>query len=113
MERSLGEIRVTKRARFMVEQRVQKTWSPRTAVTFSKAFIAELWKISISTGIFIVPKTATYAFVWSGTAGKPDASISMYLKNSSGTAKIETFLETVLGRFKLTEGTKQQYIDYR
>ena len=113
MERSVGEIRTAKPARFVVEQRVQKTWSSHTTVTFSAAVVADLWKISISTGIFKAPKTATFVFALSGTAGKLNAVISMYLKNSSGTFKTETFLETVPGRFKLSEATKQLYIEYR
>ena len=113
METPAGEIRTKQPARFIVEQRDQKSWHSGLPVTFSEApIVADLWKIDPSTGLFTVPRTSTYIFVLSGTAGKPDASLGLYSTNSSGNVLLENLPETSAGNFELSESTDHSRSGY-
>ena len=113
METPSGEIRTKQPARFIVEQRDQISWHSGLPVTFSEApIVADLWKIDPSTGLFTVPRTSTYIFVLSGTAGKPDASLGLYSTNSSGNVLLENLPETSAGSYELSERIERGYNDY-
>ena len=113
METPAGEIRTKQPARFIVEQRDQISWHSGLPVTFSEApIVADLWKIDPSTGLFTVPRTSTYIFVLSGTAGKPDASLGLYSTNSSGNVMLENLAETSAGSYELSERIERGYNDY-
>ena len=90
METSIQELREAKPARFVVEQRVSKTWNTGSTLTFSQPVIINLWKMDLTTGMFRVPKTATYIFILSGTtrSQRTDNTVSLYLKTGHDTARL-------------------------
>ena len=103
METSVGEFKVSKTARFVVEQRVEKAWPSNTTMTYSEAVIADLWEINPSTGVLTVPKTSAYNCVLSGTAGKANTSLALFSTSSSETVQIEKFQDNFTRRYVLTE----------
>ena len=91
----MQELREAKPARFVVEQRVSKTWNAGNTLTFSQPVIINLWKMDLTTGIFRVPKTATYIFILSGTTGTSSESntVSLNLKIGQENVMLENIQE--------------------
>jgi hypothetical protein len=102
METEVGQISVEAPARFVVEQTTVKTWAVNSRLTFSNVLKNDLWTIDATNGLFVVPKTATYVFVLSGTASNTDAAISMEIK-SGEISTSEQIYETSSGDFHLKE----------
>jgi hypothetical protein len=70
------------------------------------------WEIDVN-GIFTVPKTATYSFTVSGTAGSPRAAISLQQKIGNERKTLEMFFETTTGEDILKEITQENYYSGR
>ena len=103
METSIQELREAKPARFVVEQRVSKTWNTGSTLTFSQPVIINLWKMDLTTGMFRVPKTATYIFILSGTTGtsRESNTVSLYLKTGLEPVKVlESIQENHYGGYR-------------
>jgi hypothetical protein len=113
METEVGQISVEAPARFVVEQSTVNAWSVNSQLTFSNVLKNDLWTIDATNGLFVVPKTATYVFVLSGTALNTDAAISMEIKSGEITTS-EQIYETSSGEFDLQESytSRQVYVDY-
>jgi hypothetical protein len=108
METEVGQISVEAPARFVVEQTTVKTWAVNSRLTFSNVLKNDLWTIDATNGLFVVPKTATYVFVLSGTALNKDAAISMEIKSGETTTS-EQIYETSSGNFDIQESPIQLY----
>lgn len=89
METPAPDLLPSKPARFLVMHVYSNNWRNGAQVTFSKVFSAYLWEIGPGSGIFTVPKTATYMFVLSGTLDSSHTTIGLYLKSTSGSTTKE------------------------
>jgi len=105
MERDAGFVQISAPAKFVVQQDNDLSWANQNAIPYSKLVNCDGgWRCDLTNGIFTVPKTASYVFVVSGTAGKADSTISIN-KQTFGMppVKLEDMKETSRGKYSLTE----------
>jgi hypothetical protein len=93
---------LNKPASFIVEQSLSESWPINGLIPYSKVITNNDWEIDVN-GIFTVPKTATYSFTVSGTAGSPSAAISLQQKIGNERKTLEMFFETTTGKQTLIE----------